>query len=105
MENIYKEFRLKSGMESEWKRNGKGMENKVQIIWSQILVEWNGIGMEMEWAFHKKKVMKNGMEVEWKWNGNGMEYKWALPVEVKSVELEWKWNGFGMERLGKTIIL
>ena len=42
-------------MESEWKRNGKGMENKVQIIWSLILVEWNGIGMEMEWAFHKKQ--------------------------------------------------
>ena len=52
----YKEFRLKSGMESEWKRNGKGMENKIQIVWSQILVEWNGIGMEMEWAFHEKKV-------------------------------------------------
>ena len=58
MENITTELRLKSGMVSEWKRNGKGMENKIQIAWNRNYVEWNGIGKEMEWAFHEKKVDK-----------------------------------------------
>ena len=40
----------------KWNRSGKGMENIIKIVWSQILVEWNGIGMEMEWAFHDKKA-------------------------------------------------
>ena len=58
MENITTELRLKSGMVSEWKRNGKGMENKIQIAWNRNYVEGNGIGKEMEWAFHEKKVDK-----------------------------------------------
>ena len=61
-------------MESEWKRNGKGKENKFQIYWNQNLLEWNGVGMEMEQNFPNKKnsVQKrngNRMVMEWKING------------------------------------
>ena len=71
-------------MDSEWKRNGKGKENKIQIDWSQNLLEWNGIGMEMERNFPNKKILcKQGMEMEWKQNGNGMENIWTTLVEIK----------------------
>ena len=54
-------------MEWKWKRNGKGKENKIEIDWSENLLEWNGIGMEMERNFPKKKsICKKGMEMEWK---------------------------------------
>ena len=61
-------------MESEWKRNGKGKENKFRIYWNQNLLEWNGVGMEMEQNFPNKKnsVQKrngNRMVMEWKING------------------------------------
>ena len=55
----------------EWNRNGKGTEKerkiKIQIDWNQNLLEWNGIGMEMERNFPNKKILcKQGMEMEWK---------------------------------------
>ena len=60
-------------MESEWKRNGKGKENKIQIDWNHNLLEWNGIGMEMERNFLNKKIL---CKKEWKWNGNRMVMEW-----------------------------
>ena len=59
----------------EWNRNGKGKENKIQIDWTQNLLEWNGIGMEMEWNFHNKKFL---CKIEWKWNGNRMAMEWKI---------------------------
>ena len=62
-------------MEWKWKRNGKGKENKIEIDWSENLLEWNGIGMEMERNFPKKKVYA---KKEWKWNGNRMVMEWKI---------------------------
>ena len=93
-------------MESEWKRDGKGKENKFQIYWNQNLLEWNGVGMEMEQNFPNKKILcKKGMEMEWKQNGNGMENKWTTLVEIKFDGMEQKRKGNGMERLRPTMIL
>ena len=40
-------------MESEWKRNGTGKENKFEIYWTQYQqksqCKQNGNGMEIEW--------------------------------------------------------
>ena len=72
MENFREKYSSKSGMESEWKRNGTGKENKFQIYWSQYQLEWNRNGMEMEWKFHNKKSQ---CKIEWKWNGNRMVMK------------------------------
>ena len=93
-------------MDSEWKRNGKGKENKFQIYWNQNLLEWNGVGMEMEQNFPNKKILcKKGMEMEWKQNGNGMENKWTTLVEINFDGMEQKRKGNGMERLRPTMIL
>ena len=62
-------------MESEWKRNGKGKENKFQIYWNQNLLEWNGVGMEMEQNFPNKKFYA---KKKWKWNGNRMVMEWKI---------------------------
>ena len=94
----------------EWNRNGKGMQKErkktIQIDWSQNLLEWNGIGMEMERNFpNKKNLCKKGMEMEWKWNGTGMENKWTTLVEKKNNGMEQKRIGNGMEKLRPTMIL
>ena len=58
----------------EWNRNGKGMQKErkkiIQIDWSQNLLEWNVIKMEME---RNLSQQKNSMQ---KRNGNGMEIEW-----------------------------
>ena len=36
-------------------------------------MEWNGIGMEMEWKILNKNIQ---CEMERKGNGNGMEMEW-----------------------------
>ena len=38
-------------------------------------MEWNGIGMEMEWNFHNKK---SPCKIEFKWNGNRMVMEWKI---------------------------
>ena len=62
-------------MESEWKRNGKGKENKFQIYWNQNL--WNG--MELEWKWNRTfPTKKFYAKKEWKWNGNRMVMEWKI---------------------------
>ena len=60
-------------MEMEWKWNGEGMENKRQIKWYQISMEWNGKGKEMEWKMWVNKKFSKWIR---KWNGMGMETRW-----------------------------
>ena len=81
-------------MESEWKRNETGKENKIQIYWSQYQLEWNRNGMELS---QQKKSMQNRMDMEQKQNGNGKEKKWTNLLKVKFTGMEQKWKGNGME--------
>ena len=57
-------------------------------------MEWNGIGMEMEWkCLPQKKSMQNGMELEWKWNGNFTTKEIDAKWNENGMELGWKWDG------------
>ena len=49
-----------NGKETEW-------NFFCQIMWKQILMEWNGSGMEMEW--------KNSSDKVYIGNGNGVDKK------------------------------
>ena len=66
----------------KWNESGvekfKVVEQKKEnnsIYCSQYQVEWNRIGMEMEWNFHNKI---SPCTIEWKWNGSRMVIEWVM---------------------------